>query len=614
MMRGSNRSGEGKEEEEDRDMSGGGKEEEGKHDGEEEDLFEIAVLIDELRHEDVQYRLNSMQKLTVIAEALGPQRTRDELLPFLGSSIDDDDEVLVAMAEQLGQLVPYIGGNEYAYKLLGPLEKLAHVEEMAVRDKTIEGLNKIASEMPTKDLVSYFVPLIKRLASKDWFTSRISAAGILAAPYEHVTAEAAQELDEIYQRLVEDDTPMVRRATCANLGAFSKKIPSGKCEQVTLPLLKKLASDEQDSVRLLAVDNCTVLAQLVSKPQIDESLLPTAMMLANDRSWRVRWSVANKYVALCEALGPQAARNELLKPFVSLLDDHEAEVRTAAAAAVTDVSKRIPKEDVINNILPRVKSLSSDPSEHVRKSLAEVIMGLARVLGPDDTMEKLLPFILDLLKDNESQVRLNIISTLEELNAVVGVRVLSESLLPAITYLAEDKQWRVRMAIIEFMPLLANQLGREFFNDQLTQLCIRWLSDDVSSIREAAAVNLRKLTETFGEQWALSQIVPHIEALQKHQSYLVRLSSIYALYEVCIAVSKKTRHERFLPSILSMSEDTIANVRFNVSKVLQRLAPYLPQRVIQQTVKQQLRQLLNDSDHDVQFFSAEALAACQQSE
>ena len=66
---------------------------------------------------------------------MGTERTRDELIPFLASSTDDDDEVLVAMAEQLGQFVPYVGGKEYAYKLLEPLEKLAHVEEMAVRDK-----------------------------------------------------------------------------------------------------------------------------------------------------------------------------------------------------------------------------------------------------------------------------------------------------------------------------------------------------------------------------------------------------------------------------------------------------------------------------------------------
>jgi serine/threonine-protein phosphatase 2A regulatory subunit A len=48
-----------------------------------EDLYPIAILIDELKHEDVQCRLNSMRKIDTIAQALGPERTRSELLPFI---------------------------------------------------------------------------------------------------------------------------------------------------------------------------------------------------------------------------------------------------------------------------------------------------------------------------------------------------------------------------------------------------------------------------------------------------------------------------------------------------------------------------------------------------
>ena len=39
-------------------------------------LYPIAVLIDELRNEDVQLRLNSIKKLSTIALALGVERTR----------------------------------------------------------------------------------------------------------------------------------------------------------------------------------------------------------------------------------------------------------------------------------------------------------------------------------------------------------------------------------------------------------------------------------------------------------------------------------------------------------------------------------------------------------
>lgn len=51
-------------------------------------------------------------------------------------SLDDEDEVLLALADELGKnFEDYLGGPEYAHLLLGPLENLAAVEETLVRDK-----------------------------------------------------------------------------------------------------------------------------------------------------------------------------------------------------------------------------------------------------------------------------------------------------------------------------------------------------------------------------------------------------------------------------------------------------------------------------------------------
>ena len=92
--------------------------------------------MDELRSEDVQLRLNAIHRISTIALALGPERARDELIPFLQDSVEDEDEVLLALAEELGRnFEEYIGGPEYAHVLLGPLENLSAVEETLVRDK-----------------------------------------------------------------------------------------------------------------------------------------------------------------------------------------------------------------------------------------------------------------------------------------------------------------------------------------------------------------------------------------------------------------------------------------------------------------------------------------------
>lgn len=107
-------------------------------------LYPIAVLIDELKNEDIQVscvcammnrkvtrvlffvlfqlRLNSIKKLSTIALALGEERTRTELIPFLTETIYDEDEVLLALAEQLGTFtsefcgcVVYSGGHHRSF-------------------------------------------------------------------------------------------------------------------------------------------------------------------------------------------------------------------------------------------------------------------------------------------------------------------------------------------------------------------------------------------------------------------------------------------------------------------------------------------------------------------
>ena len=53
-------------------------------------------------------------------------------------SVEDEDEVLTALAEELGNFVEYVGGPEYGHVLLAPLENLAAIEEPLVRDKVSE--------------------------------------------------------------------------------------------------------------------------------------------------------------------------------------------------------------------------------------------------------------------------------------------------------------------------------------------------------------------------------------------------------------------------------------------------------------------------------------------
>lgn len=72
------------------------------------------------------------------------------------------------------------------YLLQKPLETLATVEETVVRDKAVESLRTIAAQHSPTDLEEQFVPLIHRLATGDWFTSRTSACALFSVCYPRV--------------------------------------------------------------------------------------------------------------------------------------------------------------------------------------------------------------------------------------------------------------------------------------------------------------------------------------------------------------------------------------------------------------------------------------------
>ena len=63
-------------------------------------------------------------------------RTRNELLPYIMDLMDDDEQILCALAEVLdGSFLEYVGGPLFAPHLLKPLERLCEIEETVVREK-----------------------------------------------------------------------------------------------------------------------------------------------------------------------------------------------------------------------------------------------------------------------------------------------------------------------------------------------------------------------------------------------------------------------------------------------------------------------------------------------
>jgi serine/threonine-protein phosphatase 2A regulatory subunit A len=513
-------------------------------------------------------------------------------------SLDDEDEVLLVMAEELGDFVDVVGGPAHAYLLLKPLESLATVDEASVRDMAVRSICKVVGAMEPDHVAEHFVPVLRRLVTRDWFTSRIASCSLFQVGYARLSAEIQAEMRGMFGQLCRDDTPMVRKAASAALGGFASVMDGASATAEVLPLFLALAQDRQDSVRIHSIDNAVALARLVTPEVLTTQVLPVIFETARDGSWRVRWSVANRFPEICESLNAETLNSTFCDSVVLLLEDNEAEVRTAATSKILGVAKLLQPQRIVEKMVPCFQRLARDMSDHVRSALAAVVMKVAPFLGRDLTIEHLLPLFLlvsgpccawvfcsgsliallwfvaaaersklgSALKRHlqpgrgqqgkrwASGVRHGIRANECAAAKVIGIELLSQSLLPAIVHLAEDRQWRIRLAIIEYIPLLAAQLGRDYFEEQLAELCMSWLVDNVFSIREAATINLKNLTEHFGVDWARAAVVPRIVAMHSNANYLHRLTSLHAVKVLCEAMTPDTIQTLLIPLVVELAQ------------------------------------------------------------
>ena len=115
----------------------------------------------QLKADDVALRLGSIRRLSTSALALGEEHTRKDLIPCLNASSGDHDQVLLAMADELGKFVPYVGGPAHAHTLLVPLETLCCTEETVVREKAVDSLALVGAELPESSVEEYYFPLVQ---------------------------------------------------------------------------------------------------------------------------------------------------------------------------------------------------------------------------------------------------------------------------------------------------------------------------------------------------------------------------------------------------------------------------------------------------------------------
>ncbi|CAH8595268.1 unnamed protein product [Schistosoma margrebowiei] len=375
--------------------------------------YPIGVLIEELRGEDLHVRLHSIRKISTIALALGPEKTRSQLIPFLTETIYDEDEVLLTLAEQIGTLVPYVGGPEYAHSLLPPLESLAAVEETVVRDRAVEALRKLAPDHTTEAMEKYFNPLLHRLATGDWFTSRTSACALFSVVYPRVRSSKRWELLDFLRRLAKDETPMVRRAVAARLGELALAMSAGQSSE-------KPSADGEKSSQISEHNSSNMTTSITESKILTNEVVSLNSghfgcgvaadeRLTNDSVAEKSSTLANPLQSDDFTLDPEKERSYIITIivplFVRLVDDEQESVRLMAVESIVQLAQALGPEESEGYLIDLIQQATTDRSWRVRCVVADKFTEIQTAMGLRVSRERLVPFFMKLLHDEEAEVR-----------------------------------------------------------------------------------------------------------------------------------------------------------------------------------------------------------------
>lgn len=627
------------------------------------------LLISQLSCDSSEARVDAMKRLHTVALAIGPESTLNDLLPFLATGVameeGEEDEILLLLAEQLGLMVPDLIPGNRALPMLPILERLAAVEETVVRDKAVESINKIVPVLSSGDddhggAPTLLLAMAKRLAGADWFTAKISAAGVLPAFYSYYNrheaskstnsdSETRRELRALYKDLSQDDTPMVRRGAARNLGPFveavadlkrtaSETLRDSDFDHVTpesrrivteemVPMYRALAGDEQDSVRLLAsAASGSVGAGLGADPELTaELVLGVVRASCVDLSWRVRHNIAKTYSTVAANTGFANSSNhaphqtEIFSCFSSLLQDAEAEVRAAAVENIARMAQLGGPDLFQSHVAPSLPSLADDPVMEVRSKLAQALMdccddSICTSLSDRVVLQVFKPLLEGFLNDEFAEVQLHILTKLSRVSHLFNKM---DVVVSSILQMAKAQNWRVRAAVGNLLPHLAEARGVSFFEDHLLEPWLRLLLDQVADVRSSCVTGMPKLLSVAGAAWIQREVLPHYVRMYDDpaSSYLTRITVLrsYAALAIDDAGGNATPAllEEIIGRMLRALDDRVPNVRMVATRGLATASAFCEDAVLNSRIRPALNaRVTDDEDEDCKYFAQVALDAC----
>jgi len=538
------------------------------------DQITATNLLEDLQNPDIKIKKNAFQNLRGISLALGRERTRKELLPYLKSCIDEEeDEIIIELAKVLSNFIDCIGGKQYIKELLNLLEIILTIDDHFVRIEIMNTIKSVVKQIgKVSEIESDLISIINNLYNSEDINQKKSAMNLLIFLFKDLNSTNKIIAINYFDKFLVDNNISVKKELLNEITEISLELSIEYIKKMINIILK----DKNDSMR---IDIVNIMLSVRNSPKINEfmdTIYDLIPKLAEDTNWRVRLTVSDK---LNEFLKFPNINNDMKQKsvniFAKLLEDTEPEIRNVCCLRLEEITKILKNENNFDKILQNLRKLEKDQKNYVKGALASNVLKICELIGPKKTNDYIFPIFLTLIKDENIEIRMNLINNLSELNKVIEIDNIIESIMPPIKEISANKSWRIRIQIMEIIPVLAKLFNQHLFMNNIFPICITALMDSVFSIRESSCklfVTIYK--DTKNEEFE-KKLLEKLNELCLSSSYLLRNTALVFIKFYIEKLEDKIYLEFFekklIEIVFNLSKDKIANVRMNCAFILNKI-------------------------------------------
>ena len=567
------------------------------------DQLTATTLLEDLQNADIKTKKNAFQNLRGISLALGRERTRKELLPYLKSCIDEEeDEIIIELSKVLSNFIDCIGGKQYIKELFNLLEVILAIDEPFVIKETINSIKLIVKQIgKVSEIENDLMTMINNLYLSEDINQRKTAMNLLIFLFKDLNKNNKNEAINYFDKFIVDNNISIRKELLKEITEITLLL--------TIEYIKKLINiilkDKNDSMR---IDIVNIIMSIKQHPNINDfinviyDLIPK---LSEDTNWRVRLTVTDK---LNEILNFPNIDNKFrqisVNIFAKLVEDSEPEIRNVCCLRLEEITKILKNENNFDKILQNLRKLEKDQKNFVRGALASNILKLCSLVGNKKTNDYIFPIFLTLIKDENLEIRMTLINNLSELNKVIEINNIIESIMPSIKEISSNKSWRVRIQIMEIIPVLAKLFNQQLFMNHIFPICINSLTDSVFSIRESSCKLFATIYKDIKNEEFEKKILEKLNELCNSTSYLLRNTALVFIKFFIQKLEDKIYldffEKKLVGIVIMLSKDKIANIRISCAFIWNKVKDIkFKDNKINNDINGLIEMMKKDIDNDV---------------